>query len=146
MARAKQQAAALPPVERTTKVPFIRESLDDVTEPKPAPEGEYDLRIHKAKLGETKKGAGMITCTIAFDDGTEAPPFQYYLLGWDDNTPDDQIEMRKIEAKRFCAAFDVPEDFDEGDLPGQTARCFVGQEEGNDGIMRNRLRLPRLKD
>lgn len=142
---AKAKAKPQPEQERT-RMPFITESLDDVYEPKAAPEGEYDLRIHKAVQGETKKGQPMVTATIVFDDGTDAPPFSEYLLGWDGDTPDEQIRMRKLHIKRFCAAFDVDEDFEAADLHGKTARIFVAQEAGQDEVVRNKLRLPRLQD
>jgi hypothetical protein len=127
-------------------MPFIKESLDDVSEAKPAPEGEYELRILKATAGESKKGNSMVTLLIGFADGTDAPPFGHWLIGWDSDTPDDQIMNRKREIKRFCACFSVPDDFDAEDLKGETGTCFVSVEEGDDGIMRNRLKLPRIKD
>lgn len=127
-------------------MPFIKESLSDVKEQRAAPEGEYELRILKAKDEPSKKGTAMITCMIGFADGTDAPPFYEYLMGWDGDTPDNQIDMRKLHVKRFCATFDVPEDFDAEDLVGETGTCMVIQEEGQDGVVRNRLKLPRLKD
>jgi hypothetical protein len=45
--------------------------------------------------------------------------------------------------------FDIPHDeggFDTEDLVGATARALLIQEEGTDGVIRNRLRLPRMKD
>lgn len=145
MARAK--AKAQPKVEESKRMPFIRESLDDVTEAKAASEGEYDLRILKAKQKESKKGNDMIELLIAFDDGTDAQPFFHYLLGWDSDTPEDQVLNRKREIKRFCAAFDAPEDFEASDLAGCTAgKIFVKQEESDDGVVRNRMVLPRIKD
>lgn len=127
-------------------MPFIKESLADVQEARAAAEGEYELRIMKATDAPSKKGAPMVTVMIGFADGTDAPPFYEYLMGWDDSTPDDQIRMRKLTIKRFCAVFDVSEDFDAEDLVGETGTCMVGQEEGQDGTVRNRLKLPRLKD
>lgn len=127
-------------------MPFIEESLKDITESRPAPEGEYELRILKATRKESKKGLDMIEVMLGFADGTDAPPFFHYLLSWDNTTSDDQIMNRKREIKRFCAAFDVPEEFDAEDLVGETGTSFVSQEEGDDEIVRNRLKLPRLKD
>lgn len=125
---------------------FIKESLDDVVEAKPAPEGEYELRILKATEGESKKGNPMVTVLIGFADGTDAPPFGHWLLGWDDSTDSEQKLNRQREIKRFCAVFDVSTDFDAADLKGETGSCFVSQEEGDDDVVRNRLKLPRLKD
>jgi hypothetical protein len=129
-------------------MPFIKESLSDVTEARPAPEAEYDLRIMKATEGESKKGHPMITVMIGFADGTDAPPFFHYLLGWDTGPTleDEEILRRKREIRRFCSVFDLQEDFDVEDLKGETGNCFVQVEEGDDGVMRNRLKLPRIKD
>jgi hypothetical protein len=130
------------------KVGFINESLDDIKEAAPAPEGEYDLRITKANRKESKKGTDMIECVIVFEDGdVDAPPIFHYLLSWDENTSEEEIIRRKRGIKRFCAVFDVdPSDFDETDLKGQTGTCPVVQEEGDDGEVRNRLKLPRIKE
>ncbi len=146
MARAK--AKAEPKAEERKRMPFIRESLDDVSEAHPAPEAEYDLRVLKSKQKESKKGNDMIELLIGFDDGTDAPPFFHYLLGWDSDTDEEQVISRKREIKRFCAAFDAPEDFEAGDLTGCTAsKIFVKQETSDhDGVTRNRMVLPRLKD
>lgn len=127
-------------------MPFIKESLDDVQEAQPVPEGEYDLRIVKAEEKESKKGNEMVQVMIVVEDQEypNAAPINHFLLGWDGVEPDIE-RMRKLEIKRFCACFDVPTDFEAEDLVGQTGRCFVTQEEGDDGNTYNRLRLPRLK-
>jgi hypothetical protein len=128
-------------------MPFIKESLDDVTEAHPAPEGEYDLRILKATDGETKKGQPMVSVLIGFADGTDAPPFGHWVLGWNGLEDDEEILRRKRDFKRFCSVFNVPEDFEVEDLKGEVGTCFVGQEESDqDNVVRNRLKLPRLKE
>lgn len=127
-------------------MPFIKESLADVAEPKAAPEGEYELRVVKAVDNPSKKGEEMLTVTFAFDDGTNAPPFNEYFMGWDDGTDDNQKAMRKLALKRFCACFDVAEDFEPAELKGLTGTSFVIQEAGQDGVVRNRIRLPRIKE
>lgn len=146
MARAASKRKTVEKPKEAKRMPFIRESLEDVTEAKAAPEGEYDLRILKAKQKESKAGNDMIELMVAFDDGTDAMPFFHYLLSWDDGTPDEQVVNRKREIKRFCAAFDAPEDFEDSDLVGLTGKMFVKQEDSTDGIPRNRMILPRIKD
>ena len=126
-------------------MPFIKESLYDVKEPSLAPEGEYEVTILKADPQETKKGDPMIKVLTRIEGVSDVMPVPYWLLGWSSNTPDDQIEMRKLEAKRFCETFNVPEDFDAEDLPGQTGKVYISQEEGDDRMF-NRIRLPRLED
>lgn len=127
-------------------MPFISESLDDVTEPKAAPEGEYDLTIVKAEEKESKGGNQMAEVFIRFDDPSiDAFPIRHFVIKWDHDTPADQVRSRKLEYKRFLAAFGIPEDSDVSDWPGNGGRCLVIQEEGNDGNIYNRLRLPKLR-
>jgi hypothetical protein len=126
---------------------FIKDDLTAVNEPKPASEGTYDLKIIKAAEKESKKGRDMIQLLIGFDDGTNAPPFNHFLMNPTDDDDENQRELRLLELKRFCSAFDTSEDFDASDLPGCSAHgIFVIQEEGDDGIIRNRMKLPRLKE
>ena len=129
-------------------MPFITEALDDVHEPKPAPDGEYELQIIKAEERESKNtGREMMVVSVKFvDPDIEAPPFQHYLLKWTDEDDDAQVRMRKLEIKRFCQCFDLPPDFGEEDLAGATGLSYVVQEEGDDGVVRNRMRLPKLKE
>ena len=128
-------------------MPFITHAMSDVREPEAAAEDEYDLRIAKAINKPSKKGRDMITVTIVFADGTDAPPFYHYMLAPSDDDTEDMVRMRLLEIKRFCAVFDLdPENFDEQDMPGQTGRCYVVQEAGDDNVVRNKLKLPRLKD
>jgi hypothetical protein len=128
-------------------MPFINESLDDIHESQPVPEGEYTLRIIKAEETESKSGLPMIRVMIRVEGETAASPINHFLLGWDDETPDDQVRMRKLEIKRFCAAFDVSTDFEDADLEGLTAHdILVVQEEGGDGVIYNRIKFPRIKD
>lgn len=122
-------------------------TVDDVQEPEAAPEGEYDLRIVRAEDKESKAGNNMVECIIVIEEpGIDAQPIRHYLLDWE-GIPEDQQRIRKLEYKRFCACFNIPEDFDDAEeLVGQTGRSYVTQEvsERDDNVY-NRLRLPRLK-
>lgn len=150
-ARKKTAAAEAAEVERNKpkerKVGFISAPLDDVREQKPAPEGEYDLKILKAVDGKSKKGTRMATITIVFTDPeVDAPPFQLYLRDPGDIEDPDQARMASLEAKRFQEVVGLQDGWDADELPGEEFTCFVGQETGEDDVVRNRLRLPRLKD
>ncbi len=126
---------------------FIKVALNDVSEPKAAPEGEYDLTIISAEDKESKKGAQMTEVKIRIDN-QESFPIRHFLVYPDENTPPDQVNMRLLDIKRFLACFGIPfeDGFDTEDLPGATGRSLVVQEEGDDGNVYNRLRLPRLKE
>lgn len=127
---------------------FVKIDLTKSKEPEIVPMGEYDLRVVKVMDTETKKKDPMTVLTIKIET-TEVPnpaPVQHFITypnggQWDD--------MRALEIKRILTLFDVRFDeagFDSNDLLGQTGRCMVVQEEGDDGVMRNRLKLPRLKE
>jgi hypothetical protein len=150
VARKKTAEAEVEPTREEPKKmgSFISDDLDDVEEAKVAPEGEYDLRIVRALDKPSKKGEKMCTVSIKIEEpGIDAPLINVYLMGWDADTPPEQVRMRKLEIKRFCACFNVPTDFETDDLVGETGRCFVYQEESKaDGNVYNRLRLPKLKD
>jgi len=129
-------------------VSFVKIDLTKSKEPEIVPMGEYDLRVVKVMDTETKKKDPMTVLTIKIET-TEVPnpaPVQHFITypnggQWDD--------MRALEIKRILTLFDVRFDeagFDSNDLLGQTGRCMVVQEEGDDGVMRNRLKLPRLKE
>lgn len=127
---------------------FISQPLDDVREAEPAPEGEYELKIIKAVDGKSKKGVKMATITIAFEDpdAGDAPPFQVWIRDPGDIEDEDDKRRAAIEAKRFQAVFDLADDWDVDDLAGETGTCYVTQETGDDGVTRNRLRMPRIKE
>lgn len=131
-------------------MPFIPLAMNDVKENEAVPEGTYDLRIVKVEDGKSKAGNTMTTVVIRIEDAAHpnASPIRHWLTYPDDNTPADQRQMRMLDIKRFLALFEVdltPDGFDSDDLNGAVARCLVTQEEGDDGNIYNRLRLPKLK-
>lgn len=132
-------------------MPFIKLALDDVKEPEIVPEGAYDLRIVKAMDTESKAGNPMTVITISIEDaGTKSLPIMHYMTYPDEDLPADQKEFRLLDIKRFLQAFGIkydPHGFDTSELQGATAqKVMVVQEEGKDGVHRNRMRLPRLKE
>jgi hypothetical protein len=138
-------------------VPIITaaEISSDEYEDKIAPEGTYPLRIAKAEYGQTKGGEGkpkrdMVTAMLVIDgaDGDGIQPFNEYLVLPTDNeeTKTKRLFMQRLT--RFLSIFGHSGDFDPEQaasvLTGLTAEAPVTQEEGNDGVMRNRLKLPRI--
>ena len=131
-------------------MPFISVPLDDAKEAEPVPEGEYDLRIVKAEDGESKKGNAMTTVYIKIEDSAypNAALLRHWITYPDKDTPADQRQMRLLDIKRFLTCFGVAMEgngFNSDDLLGASGRSFLYQEEGDDGNVYNRLRLPRLK-
>jgi len=126
---------------------FVKINLKNVKEPEVASEGEYDLRIVKVQDKETKKGEPMTLLTIVIENaGPNIQPFNHNLMypnggEWD--------TMRLLEIKRLVTLFDVHFDgdgFDPQELKGKTAKALVIQEEGDDDVVRNKMRLPRIKE
>lgn len=129
-------------------MPFIKDDLEQVQESKPVPEGEYDLTIKKAEEKDSKKGNPMIEVVITIDDPDypNATPIFHYLNHPEGAKDDQTAQLFMLDIKRFCHCFDVPYDFEAGDLPGSKGTCFVKQVEGDDDQIRNELRLPRVND
>jgi hypothetical protein len=130
---------------------FIKVDLNDAKEAETVPEGEYDLRIIKAEDGESKAGNPMTSVLIKIEDAPipNASPVRHWLTYPDSKTPADQRNMRLLDIKRFLTCFGVPMTaygFDSEDLVGATGRAYLAQEEGDNGEVYNRLRLPRLKE
>lgn len=134
----------------------------DSFEDKLAREGEYDVRIAKAELKDTKKAdRKMIACMLVIEgaDGDGVQPFNETLIlpkaGEEKGTK--RMFMQRIV--RFTKTFDIdlPLDVDDSTgavsvpddvqvpslFAGQTARVMVTTEEDDQGTMRNRLKLPR---
>lgn len=134
-------------------MPLIRaeefnEDLEDKTVSK---EGEYELRILKGEYKATKAGDNnMVIATLAVDgpDGEGLAPFNHYMVVPNGGEYD---RMRKRDLKRFLAVFGVdfangwdPEE-DAAHLAGQTGKCMIKLEKGDDGNLYPRLRLPKLE-
>lgn len=129
-------------------MPFVPIRLDDVQEGAAVADGEYDLQIVKAILGESKKGNSMVTVTLRVLDVPEANLINHWITPPSAGLPEDQVRLRKLDVKRFCSAFGIPHEdggFDTDDFPGKTARIYLKKEVSeDDGNEYNRLRLPRL--
>lgn len=131
---------------------FINVKLGDAQEQKPVPDGAYDLRIVKFEDKKSKKGNEMTVATIKVDDSRypNAELINHYLVYPDANTKPETAQLFLRNNARFLQAFGVPYDdtgFNSDDLLGATAsQVLLIQEEGDDGVPRNKLQLPRMKD
>lgn len=126
---------------------FIKAELGNTKEPEAAPEGEYDLRIAKATRKDSKAGNKMTEVILQIEGGNFSPVF-HYLIDVTRDTAENVRQMRELELKRFLTVFGIKfEDggYDDEDLQGATGRVFLIQEEDENSVTRNKLRLPRLK-
>lgn len=130
-------------------MPFISANLDDVSEDKPVPEGEYELTIQSWKEERSKAGNKMLTVIIKINDA-DAPGASnifHRLVLPNEETDREKARMMLLNLKRFLHVFGIPNDrggFDPEDFNGATGRCLVGQRE-YEGQVSNELRLPRLR-
>jgi hypothetical protein len=130
---------------------FIKIDLTQTKEGEIVPEGRYELRVVRVEDTESKKGNPMTVVTLRIED-SDVPnplPINHYITYPTEDLPENQQYLRSLEIKRFLTAFGVNYDssgFDSEDLLGQTAHIMLVQEQGDDHIIRNKLRLPRLKE
>lgn len=126
---------------------FVKINLKGVKEPEVAPEGSYDLRCVKVMDSETKKKDPMTVLTIVIEGTPEKyAPIQEFITYPNGGQYD---ELRQLALKRILTAFEIPYDeagFDTDSLQGATCRELVTQEVGDDGVTRNRVKWPRIKE
>lgn len=133
-------------------MPLINPStMEEDYEDKLAEVGEYDLRIQSAEYKDTKEKPGkpirkIVQCMIVFDgaEGEGLAPITHVLVFPND---DEEPKTRRLfmqNITRFYKLFGLAHDAEVTDFNGATARCYVNQKEDDEGVMRNRLRLPRV--
>jgi hypothetical protein len=107
--------------------------VQDPSDFKPLPEGDYNLEILKAEECESKKGTPMLKLQLQIED-TKRQIFKYLMF--------DGREISQKQITDFAKSLGVKvEDGDEvsfddeeiQDMAGQTVRAKVGIEEGNNG-------------
>ena len=129
---------------------FVPIKLDDVQESQPVEEGEYDLQIVKAEVGESKKGNTMITVALRVLDEPNASLVNHWIVPPKASDSPERQSLGRLDIARFCYAFGIPYDasqggFDTEDFHGKTARVFLKKEVNEqDGNEYNRVRLPKL--
>ena len=135
-------------------MPFVNVAIKDAKEPELVPEGEYDLEIVGKKAFDDNGNSATnptdisrIGVTIRIDSADHPnAEFIYHTLWMKGKEEFHVSSMRDV--RRFLSVFSVPFEgngFDIDDLDEATGRCVVYQKEGDDGIIRPRLRLPRFR-
>jgi len=135
---------------------FLDLNLDDVTEPRPVPKGQYELQITEAKIMESgpnskHPGTPMIKVTLGFTDlELNAPSFNHFIVFPYDGQENDYYT--RLNIKRFVQQFGCPfnGNLEEWsfDMTGKVAMCNVGLTEPREdnGAVYNQLILDRLTD
>jgi hypothetical protein len=137
---------------------FLEINLDDVTEPKPVPQGFYALQITEAKVGKTgdnskNPGAPQFIVSLAFEDEPDAPNISHYVGLPSPGDEEKALKFKALMLKRFLSQFNIPYDPRGLDLErmamemvGQRANCDVEISEPDaKGNTYNRLRTPKLQ-
>ena len=92
----------------------------------------------------------MITNETPGENGETFSPIFHTLMIPTGKTPEKNVEMYKLNIQRFLHMFNIPGDengFDTDDFAGATAKdVTVTQEEGDDDVVRNKIKLDRLPD
>jgi hypothetical protein len=133
-------------------VGLLKVDLKDVKESEAVEEGEYELRIDFAEEGESKKGNPMVTLGIKILDAPiqNAGLVYHYLVVPTESTDEKAAYMMKLNLKRFAGVLGWSEEqmgsMEATDMVGETFKCALEQEEGDDNVVRNKLRLPRLRE
>lgn len=131
---------------------FVSVNVEEVKEPAPVEEGNYDLVCSNAEEKESKSsGKPMIACTIEIMEHPDAPTiFMFLPLPAEGDEPKAR-NFKLLQLKRFLTAFDIPFDsdgFNVEDFNGATAtQCRVKLSEPDDeGRVRNEVVLPSITE
>ncbi len=143
-------------------MPVIPVNLNDISEPKPVPNGKYDLTIANAEVGESRNNKPQIRVSIGIDGHDDAPNVGHFIslpMAGDDSS---KTEFKGRLLKRFLVLFKQKVPGAEGFDPEALAMAMIGAKataeltqelerdsDGNDkpdGNVYNRLMVPKLKD
>jgi len=122
-------------------------NLNDVSEPRPVPNGRYDLVIASVEETVTKeKGKPQLKISIGIQGHDDAPNLMHYSGLPAEGDEPRSAQFKALMLKRFLALFSIP--FDNGgfsldDFPGATASAELTIDETGDY---NRLVLPKMRD
>ena len=133
-------------IKRNQEMSFITlTGLEDASEKKVAPEGEYELCIIVAKMNEKEGKHSIMTVIEVEGEPDVANVFNYIGLPGED---DDQAEFKLLLAKRFFNQFGI--EMNNGveleQFVGSRSKGRLIQEEypEGSGLLKNTLQVNRL--
>lgn len=128
--------------------------IEEVTEPKAGPEGDYTLVIRDVQEKNNESGQlknVLVLCdVIGAPSGVDADEVATVMHNLSIPQPDDDQEkvMNKMRfIKRFMVVFGIPmagTRLDLSQFPGKQAKCHLVQDEYQ-GSITNKIKLPNLK-
>lgn len=136
-------------------------NLNDVSEPKPVPNGRYDLTIANAEVAESRNNKPLIRVSIGIDGHDDAPNVGHFISLPMAGEESGKTQFKALMLKRFLVLFKqtIPANGIDPEaismaMIGAKATAELTQElerdsDGNDkpdGAVYNRLMVPKLKD
>lgn len=132
---------------------FVKAAIADAREPELVPEATYKLEIlsHKCYGADNQQvdddgDPARIQTVIRIDSDDHPNAELVYHTIWLKGKEEFQATTMR-DLRRFLHCFEVPyeeDGFNPEDLDGANGECVVYQREGNDGVLRHALRLPRV--
>lgn len=120
-------------------------NLNDVSEPRPVANGQYDLVIASVEETTTKeKGKPQLRVSIGIGGHDDAPNVTHFVGLPTDGDEPRSAQFKSLLLKRFLTMFSIPfgpEGFSLDDFPGATARGELTIDESGDY---NRLVVPKM--
>ena len=134
-------------LERNTEMPFVEAALD-VQEREVVAEGEYDLRCGNVDhTRQEDENNPRIVVIVNIEGNPDAAPIWHTLWLSNKNSDPERRADNDRANRRFMEVFNIPYEatgFNSDDIPGSVGKCLVVQQEGDDKVIRNKLRLPYL--
>lgn len=123
-------------------------NLNDVSEPKPVPNGRYALTVASAEQGVSKTGNNQIRVSLGIEGHIDAPNVTHYISIPGQNDEPSKANFKLLMLKRFLTHFKIPFDdngFEVDKFLGARAECELTLSEPDDsGNVYNRLMLPKM--
>ncbi|MHB8413903.1 MAG: hypothetical protein ACYDB1_00715 [Acidiferrobacteraceae bacterium] len=122
-------------------------NLNDVSEPRPVPNGRYDLVIASVEETVTKeKGKPQLRVSMGIQGHDDAPNLTHFVGLPGEGDEPRTAQFKSLMLKRFLSLFSIPFDssgFSLDDFPGATATAELTIDESGDY---NRLVVPKMHD
>lgn len=127
---------------------FINMNLGDTVEPKPVPQGRYDVVVTSATFNGEKN---YIRCSLGIQGHLDAPNVNHFIsLPKKDDEPQ-KANFKQLMLKRFLEQFNIPYDpvagFNVEDFNGAAANVQLNISEPDDtGTVYNELVVDKMTD
>lgn len=117
-----------------TEETFMDVDVGDAVELEAQPEGEYNLLCNDASIGKGQSGQRYIMLRLEIPDVMESKPITEILMHPADAEDEKQRNMRKLNIKRACEAFEVEYagGFDVKDFNNKEARAYLTVEDSDE--------------